>query len=417
MRKRTFLAILFFFTCGFQARAQNTSRCSSAEYLQEQLLDPDFAQRRQSIEDRSQQWIQDNGNAARISIGIPVVFHILYNTAEQNIPDSVIYSQLDVINEDYQRLNSDSTQSPLAFRPLAANCEIYFCLAQRTPGNQTTSGIIRKFTPDTAFSNQYNIKFSSMGGDDAWDASKYLNVWVGAFTSSTFLGLGTFPGTDPDEDGVVMNYKACGRVGNHLLAHYNRGRTLTHEIGHWLNLLHIWGDDGGTCAMDDQVNDTPMQLSETYGCPSYPRFDNCTNSFPGVMFMNFMDYTDDVCMNMFSNGQKQRMLAALNVDRSSLLTSLGCTPVGIEKNELGRFIRVYPNPATENLFVRVDLPGQDKLWMSLLDISGRTVYARDESVANGAISIPLQSFQTGIYQLVIRAGEGIAHERISIVRD
>src|SRR6185436_3867137 len=114
-----------------------------------------------------------------------------------------------------------------------------------------------------------------------------------------------------------------------LMEHYNKGRSLTHEIGHYLNLHHVWGDDGYSCDGDDYISDTPNQSGETYGCPSYPRYDSCSASLPGVMFMNFMDYTDDECMNIFTEGQKLWMLSALNLQRTSILSSLGCTPVGI----------------------------------------------------------------------------------------
>ena len=391
----------------FLGTAQNMQRCSSAEYAKAlELSDPGYLQRRIESESASAHWIAAHtGESQRSIVTIPVVFHMLYHDTSQYLDDTVIQSQLDVINEDYRRTNPDSGQTPLAFRAVAADCEIEFCLAKRTPSGQPTTGIIHKYTIDTAFSNYDETKFSSSGGDDAWDATRYLNIWVAAFTNQNFLGLGTFPGGDPQYDGVVINYKACGRIGSHLLPHYNKGRSLTHEIGHWLNLLHVWGDDGNTCNADDNISDTPLQSAENYGCPSYPKTDNCTSSFPGIMFMNYLDYTDDECMNAFTEGQKTRMLAALNIDRSSILSSNGCVPVGIEENDLRRFFKVYPNPVVDKLFINSIQDQNIKTEISITGMLGETVIPEHLLSAGG---IDLSMLSAGVYFLKISTNSGNA---------
>ncbi len=413
--KYIIVLLLGLFAASFSGYAQEYIRCSSAEYLKEhEERDPAFALRRLSIEASAQQWIAGHSpDNQRSIVTIPVVFHLLYNDTSQYLDDAVIQSQLDVINEDYRRMNADSGQTPLAFRAVAADCEIEFCLAKRTPDNQVTNGIIRKYTNVTAFSNYDNTKFSNQGGDDAWDATRYLNIWVAAFTNQSFLGLGTFPGVDPEYDGVIINYKACGRIGSHLLTHYNKGRSLTHEIGHWLNLKHVWGDDGGNCGLDDDISDTPLQASENYGCPNYPKTDICTASFPGIMFMNYLDYTDDECMNIFTQGQKAKMFATLNVARSGILSSNGCIPVGIEENDFKKYFSVIPNPVTERLSVvkskntdsAVEINGIEIMNVTGVRISEYSLQTREQQLFR---DIDVSNLTPGIYFLRVITGHGVA---------
>ncbi|CAN5547283.1 hypothetical protein BH11BAC1_BH11BAC1_05850 [soil metagenome] len=398
------------------ANAQQIQRCSSAEYLKElEMNDPAFAQRRIQSEAASQQWIAGHqGNMPRSIITIPVVFHLLYNDSTQMLDDAVVQSQLDVINEDYRRQNPDAGQTPLAFRAVAADCEIEFCFAKRTPAGLPTNGIIRKYTSVSMFSNYDDPKYNASNGDDSWDASKYLNVWVAAFTNPNFLGLGTFPGGDPGYDGVIVNYKAFGRTGTHLMAHYNGGRSLTHEIGHWLNLVHIWADDGNTCDSDDLIADTPPQRSENYGCPSYPKTDLCSPNFPGIMFMNYMDYTDDACMNIFTEGQKARMLAALNLERTSLLSSNGCTSVGIEEGYLKNFISVFPNPVADKVTMQCNFPFEARGEISIVNLLGEKIIAVQSTAItiNCSNEIDVNSLSPGIYFLQVATNEGNASFKI-----
>ncbi len=322
-----FISLLTIFT---SVNAQQTyHRCTAMEYLQEQQqLDPDLAHRMELIEQHTQQYLQNNHSASRAVVTIPVVVHVVYNTAAQNISDALVQAQINQLNQDFARLNSDASSTPSAFAGLAANTNVQFCLAQRDPNGNPTTGIVRKATSTTSFSSNNGVKSSSTGGDNAWDATKYLNIWS-CNLSGGLLGYAQFPGGSVSTDGVVVLYSSVGSLTTPGTASpYNFGRTATHEVGHWLNLYHIWGDDGTSCSGSDQVGDTPNQSDENYGCPAYPLTDNCSPSSPGVMFMNYMDYTDDACMNMFSAGQASRMnaLFATGGARVGLLTSLGCTP-------------------------------------------------------------------------------------------
>jgi hypothetical protein len=248
------------------------------------------------------------------------VVHVVYYNSTQNISDAQIQSQIDVLNEDFRNLNADKTNRPSLFAGLAADVQIQFCLAKRTPSGASTTGIVRKQTTVNGFSTDDKVKYSSTGGSDIWDRNKYLNIWVCALTGGT-LGYAQFPGGPAATDGVVIDYRYFGRTGT-VVAPYNKGRTATHEVGHWLNLRHIWGD--ANCG-NDYVSDTPTQQAANYGCPTFPK-PSCGNT--SDMFMNYMDYVDDACMNMFTAGQSSRMnaLFASGGSRVSLLTSDGCTP-------------------------------------------------------------------------------------------
>lgn len=302
--------------------AQNVRNCGTMPHLHEmEQNDPGTIQRMQNIEKETEQWVKTNsGNKFAAVVTIPVVVHVVYNTTAQNISEAQIISQINVLNADFRKLNSDISLLPSVFSGLAADCEIQFCLAQRDPNGNATTGIVRKSTTVTSFSSNDNIKRAANGGSDAWPSSSYLNIWVGNL-SGGLLGYAQFPGGTASTDGVVCLYSAFGNTGT-VSAPFHKGRTTTHEIGHWLNLRHIWGD--ATCG-NDQVSDTPTQQTANTGCPNFPKV-TCSNGPNGDLHMNYMDYSDDACMYMFTSGQKARMLASLNTTRASLLTSQGCVP-------------------------------------------------------------------------------------------
>ncbi len=295
--------------------------CHSMENHERLVQDnPNHAIQLQEIESFTSNAIASGQvNMEKAVINIPVVVHVLYNTAAQNVSDAQIQSQLTVLNNDFRKLNSDWTNTPSTFTNLVADCEFNFCLATVSPTGAATSGIIRKSTTVASFSTNDAMKFNSQGGSDAWPSGQYLNLWV-CNISGGILGYAQFPGGASATDGVVINYTAFGTTGT-AAAPFNKGRTATHEVGHWLNLRHIWGD--ATCG-NDLVSDTPVHNTSNYSCPSHPKTNSCGTS--AEMFMNYMDYTDDACMYMFSSGQKSRMQALFVTGgaRESLKTSGGC---------------------------------------------------------------------------------------------
>jgi hypothetical protein len=266
-------------------------------------------------------------NSARLGapVYIPVVFHIvLPNPAI--ISDAQIQAQLDTLNKDFFGSNGDSIKIPSYFKPLFGKSNIQFCLAQRTPDGDATNGIERITTSKSSFSTDDGVKHSYAGGEASWNTDKYFNVWI-CILSNNILGYATFPddlSTPAADQGVAIDYR-CLPGG--VYTAYNGGKTLTHETGHYFNLYHIWGDDNGGCSGTDYINDTPNQADASSGTFSGLKTDACTTGGNGIMYQNYMDYTDDPCLVMFTTEQVDRMETAFSVYRSSLLSSNGCQPV------------------------------------------------------------------------------------------
>jgi hypothetical protein len=268
------------------------------------------------------------------SIDIPVVVHIIYKEPEQNLSDEQIQSQLDVLNEDFSASGYYRYKIPEIWKGLAEDSQIRFHLALRDPSGNPTTGITRTLTWVDEFQPGNQMKFFATGGHDTWPDTAYLNIWV-CNLANNMLGFAQYPGGNPATDGIVIHYRAFGRIGN-LLSKYNRGRTATHEVGHWLNLLHIWGD--ADCG-NDFISDTPVQKTSTSGCPSYPKVSCCAvggacNAPHGDMFMNFMDYTDDRCMMLFTRKQCQRMANAIQQYRPAFFNATAHQPVSLPSLDL-----------------------------------------------------------------------------------
>lgn len=314
MRKITFtlLGITLLFTAcqksvapsdgSGETQAITKRTCASYDVLQEQLkADPTLRQKMDQIETFTQRLIQSGKvSNTNSTIEIPVVVHVIYNTAAQNISSQQVQSQIDVLNEDYAAANSDINGTPSAFSTVtSAGFGVHFSLFQTN----------RVSTRTKSFSSNDAVKSSARGGDNAVDPTHKLNIWV-CNLGQGLLGYAQFPGGKASTDGVVILYSAFGSRAKYpagtYISTYDLGRSATHEVGHWMNLRHIWGDDGGSCSGSDLVTDTPNQADANFGCPAYPH-KTCSNN--GDMSMNYMDYTDDACMFMFSKGQQARALA------------------------------------------------------------------------------------------------------------
>ncbi len=267
--------------------------CASHEVHEQQLREnPELATKMQEIENFTQNAIT-NGRLVNGRIEIPVVVNVLYRTATENISLTQIQSQIDVLNKDFNALNSDFNQVPTTFSGVKANVGITFVL----------DAVYRKSTKKTSWGTRDAMKKSSQGGLNPTSPTTKLNLWV-CTIGGGILGYAQFPGGSSATDGVVIDSKYLGTTGT-ATAPFNKGRTATHEVGHWMNLRHIWGDT--TCG-SDLVSDTPTHNTANYGLPAFPHYSTCTGT-PIEMTMNYMDYTDDAGMYMFSNGQKSRMLA------------------------------------------------------------------------------------------------------------
>lgn len=245
---------------------------------------------------------------------IPVVVHVVYNNDTENIADDQVTSQIDALNRDYRANNTDISNVPDAWKSLAQDPMVQFTLATTDPDGNSTNGITRTNTDKTSFDQDDSVKSAANGGADPWPSDKYLNIWV-CTLSGGLLGYAQFPGMPAATDGVVILNTAFGTSGS-ATAPFNMGRTTVHEVGHWLDLRHIWGDTND-CSGTDFVDDTPNAQLPNFGKPAFPHV-TCSNGPNGDMFMNYMDYVDDNTMVMFSSGQIARMHATLENSRTSV---------------------------------------------------------------------------------------------------
>jgi hypothetical protein len=345
-------------------RAQQ--RCGTVEYMQwlrnegkVKQTDAQFEQwlaRKKSLQLQQQQGARQQAGPYQI----PVVVHVIHNGEPigtgRNISDAQILSQIDVINKDFQRLNTDAGNTPPLFAPVAGSMDIEFVLAQRDPNGLPTTGIVRVNGGQSAWSLSQETTFKALS---YWPAEDYLNIWVlnlsGGFIGYTQFPVSTLPGLKDyqdglaETDGVVVDYQAFGSVDYgsfDLDPNFNKGRTLTHELGHFFGLRHIWGDN--LCGTD-YVDDTPVQRQETTGCPSHPSSTVCGISII-KMFQNYLDYTDDACMNLFTQGQVARMELILDDPavprRNSLLSSPGLLPPDCGVLDAAIIEKISPGPVT-----------------------------------------------------------------------
>lgn len=424
---RTILGILIVFSqISFIAQAQRV--CGTSNYTQAIIAKNPALAKQYAIAEAQITAVTKTSFAASSRdttkdeiIYVPVVMHVLYKTGDQNISMEQIQSQLKVLNEDYSHTNKDAINTPAVFASLAADTRIRFCLAQVDPQGRRTSGVLRKYTTADNFDLTDGVKNSTLGGDNPWDSKRYLNIWICNLSGRT-LGYSSLPGAPAITDGVVISYSVFGTVGN-LRAPFNKGRTATHEIGHWLGLKHIWGD--AICGTDG-VEDTPTQQYFNYGCPTFPHVGNCSPNANGDLFMNYMDFTDDGCMNLFTYGQKQRMRAlfARNNMRNSFLLSYACDstlaqggalPDGVADstainlkpitiNKAGYFSAIiYPNPATTLLSIDYKNGSiANKKSISIYSVSGYKIFTA--SLVAVKTTVNIATMANGIYIVSITDG-------------
>lgn len=285
--------------------------CASHEILEQELAtDPVRRRNLEDLETLTQRFADRTDAQRTTAVTIPVFVHVVWNTNSQNISDAQIQAQIDVLNEDFTYTNADKSKIPSSFQDEAASSNIQF--------SWNPNDIRRVKTKKRSFGTDNSVKFSSKGGSNVVDPANYLNIWV-CNLGRGLLGYAQFPGGNASTDGIVVLYSSVGSKTKYpsgtYVNNYNLGRTATHEVGHYLNLRHIWGD--ATCGTD-YVDDTPTHNTSNGGCPTYPHYSTCSGS-PVEMTMNYMDYTYDACMYMFTAGQGIRMNAVFAGPRSSLV--------------------------------------------------------------------------------------------------
>jgi hypothetical protein len=387
--------------------SQAQHKCLTMEQISRQIAaDPSRAERLHRMESGIAEYCRHHHGARGGVITIPVVVHVLWNSPEQNISDAQILSQIEVLNEDFRLQNFDAPDEEHPFWYESQDTFIEFCLAQQDPDGFETDGINRVWTPVEAWEEDAidDIKFWDAGGEDNWDPHRYLNIWVVQLAPEFgTLGWATFPDDleeSPEMDGVVVRNNAFGYLGN-AESPNDMGRTATHEVGHWLFLRHIWGDED--CG-DDFVEDTPPAFEPNYGCPEFPHnpFSECGSDDYGEMYMNFMDYVDDNCMNMFTTGQTERMYAALELHRYEILESTGCEPgitADITNLAHDAGFGVYPNPTEGRLFISTPKSGWYTL--SVFDVGGKLVHTEKFASMNEIGRVELDGLAPGVYSAAI----------------
>lgn len=425
--------------CGNPTFLENMKRDFPAFYQQKQ------AEKTQRIVDAVDAFKKAGERKTTAQYPIPVVFHFLVTDDEYSYlgEDSGIIrrvkAQLKQLNADFNGANTDQNLIPPAFKPLFANANIKFGLAKGTSANIISPGIeVKRLAAPSIYdvnNDCYTAKQNTPIGLAAWDATKYLNIWVLRITnggSGTVLGITCPPSnagynsgtlTNPhiitsDDFGIVLNYGAFGVrefPAQKFITNIDRGRTLTHEMGHYFELSHTWGDDGGMCpgkgGQDDGISDTPPEADSKYGAPVFPLFDACTIAGNGVMFMNYMDYVDDRAMQMFTKEQGSRMQAFLQPGQESYsLTQNPGLALGVNDHLLEEAFSVVPNPATSNL--HLTLSGESRfLSAEVMNMLGQTV-AHIKADGSKSLDIAVGNVPRGIYLLKCQFAEGTLTRKI-----
>ena len=413
--------ILLLFACSLFAQVEENP-CGAISYSTAYLADhPDDEEKLLELETVTQKWIAEHQNSAltREVITIPVVVHVVVDITKHQLSNFEIQSQIDGLTADFRKLNSNQSLIPEEFKDRAADVEIEFCLASLTPTGIKTNGIeilntnIEKFGEKRINGTKRAICYANEGGLDAWNPEQYLNIWVGEMES--LLGEATFPGMArvPEEDGVWIDPNAFGFFCSDSTDFY-LGRTLTHEVGHYFNLKHIFGDTED-CSSDDDIADTPAQERRNTGCPEYPKINGCDSLEPHEMTVNFMDYVDDECMAMFTEGQKMRMLAALNTVRSGLKDSQGCDgdtevkTTTLDKNK----INIFPVPASNCIHVDLQIDTDYQVRMEMVNAAGQRLFSQRVD-AKDIRSIDVSKYPNGIYFLLFENGSNFASKKFII---
>ncbi len=416
--KKHFNLLLSLFTCAcisFVAKSQQHEPCGVRPYYAKQI---EHSYSHQLGMDRAemaaQKWLKSNqGQLKRAegSVVVPVVFHVVYqeDSAHQNLPKSVLLQQLEILNRDYNRHNKDTVLTRAVFDSIAAPSGVVFQLAQTDPDGNPTDGVTRTITTATSFDlipfgggavALDNIKSEDTGGYDPWDQDRYLNIWVGRLTvlgTEGLYGIATFPtdmpedeGGDPAADpllqGIIVHYPT---VGFQIIEDdsLRNGRTMVHEVGHYLGLRHIWADEQdflgnpGPCDADDYVYDTPMSNQPSnFSCDHAQN--NCSNENefsddywgaldPPDMIENFMDYSDELCQNMFTYGQFERMHSFLNTSRKTLWEDGG------EPSDFKAWLY------TDNMTTTCPNNCDGKIWVNHENTSGVVTYTLDGVAVSG----------------------------------
>lgn len=421
--KKALLLPLFLLIAGMAQGQQR--KCYSAEYLK--VLDA----KQPGLEQYVKELPKQHFKASRAITFVPVVVHIVYKTTAQNLSDAYITAQLDQLNKCYARQNSDTNKLRAIFKPYAGATNIRFVL------NQT----IRVATTQAGFSMSTDgwgnlladaVKHTSTGGSDAVTPDSKLNIWVCDLTntgSGEVLGYAYPPAGLPNwgggggapsqgDDGVVIDYKAFG--GNNQKPLYFSsygciGKACVHEVGHYLGLRHTWGDDGGACYgqsgyEDDGISDTPVEGDANFGCDTTTLNSCVTANDKPDMIENYMDYSWESCMTLFTKEQVTFMQNVLTNIRTGVHAPTGVTDVEGEET-----IQLFPNPATSSLYLNLTGMDYNTVTLRLVDPTGRTVLTKQVQKSNTLIDVTdVSTMAKGMYHLLIESDQFHLHRNFIV---
>lgn len=377
------------------------------------------------------------------TVTLPVVFHVILTQAEINTMGGTegVYKravlQLDALNRDFNARNADSTKMHSQFKPKFGNAQMNFALVHRKPDGTGTIGVEIRIAPagfpgfsyDPVMGATDSVKKTSKGGLDPWDNKKYLNIWVCRIKTTGLLGWGMSPNyanllSKSDETGIAIHYQTFGQKKSPSVGSYisgcDSGRTLVHEMGHFLNLWHIWGNTAvgnGVCSDDDDVSDTPQQsdANQDPSCPFPQIIQNCTNSPGGEMYMNYMDYSGDKCEVMFTKGQVTRMQAQVAFGGMSYeLTQhpeILQWPTDVAGLEAGAAIEIMPNPTSGYFNINIGNPATLKN-IVIINTVGQAIRQINTAGHANSYNFDLSGMPKGIYMVQCRFDEGIVTRKI-----
>lgn len=344
---------------------------------------------------------------------IQVVFHVVYNTNQQNIPDSCLQDQLDVLNEDYNAANTDLWKVPAAWTPIIGNMNVNFVLASLDPIGNPTTGIERRQYPTISWNTNDNVKHYANGGLDAWPDTAYLNIWV-CNLGNGLLGYTQLPGGPDATDGVVLHWHNVGR-GSYAQTPFNLGRTGTHEVAHWFGLTHF--GPNSNCSLDtDDIPDTPT-FSDNSIAGGYNPFqvvtDACNPSAPGIMWMNFMTYVNDSSMYFFTQNQVDTMTWVMNNLRQGMGNPLS---IAQSSNEISG-LTIFPSPSNDGIFNLQRHDANATATVLVYNMQGALV-SEGKSIATAEknIRIDLSALPDGMYSLVVEQNGKREVRKVCIAR-
>ena len=396
-------------TCS--ANAQEV-KCGAKQYADpdKQLVYQNFLERAKEIESKYP-------IHSRTTRYFQVVIHVVAREGYQPVSKAQALQQLDVLNNDFAARGDNFEKLPDEFKSLADNADMHFCLATTDPAGQPTSGITFTSTTEEFIGTNFGeggrriIQWNELGGKSGWDPTRYINIWVGECLD--ILGSANMPGEAnyPEEIGIIIDIRHFGTIGDAgYYNQYGRGHTLTHEMGHFFGLKHIWGQGfSDSCDDSDDIDDTPNAGGPHYGCPDGEQFSCGTSN----MYQNFMDLTDDRCLAAFTHDQVVRMKSAIDMFYPDLDGESSCQTSVTDFNQWFDKLTWSTDAASDKIIVYSSEVLTGKKEIRVFSMDGKLVFKREWNEELSTL-INLQSVASGVYLVNITIGDGCKSRKVVV---